>query len=151
MREILFRGKAINRDPDREYRTDYKNGDWVYGLISKLYDEESHKRYNFLFAEMTNESGVSGIDVDYKTIGQYTGLTDKNGNKIFEGDIVKTSEIIPAYGTDTFTIEFAEGNFYICNTGTIATLRSWAETVKVIGNVHDNSELIGGEDNVEVH
>lgn len=50
MRDILFRAKAINRDPDREYRTDYKNGDWVYGLISKLYDEETHKRYNFLFA-----------------------------------------------------------------------------------------------------
>ena len=32
MRDILFRAKAINRDPDREYRTNYKNGDWVYGI-----------------------------------------------------------------------------------------------------------------------
>ena len=132
MREILFRAKRYS-------------GEWVYGyyvhqfgahqILSRDGDEYQHESYH----------------INSETVGQYTGLTDKNGNKIFEGDIVKTSEIIPAYGTDTFTIEFAEGNFYICNTGTIATLRSWAETVKVIGNVHDNSELIGGENNVEVH
>ena len=77
MREILFRGKAINRDPNYEYRTSYKNGDWVYGLVSKLHDE----RYDFP-AEMTNEIGVSGIDVDYRTIGEWTGMTDKNCVKI---------------------------------------------------------------------
>ena len=88
MRNILFRGKAINRDPDREYRTSYKNGDWVYGLVSKLHDEQ----YDFP-AEMTNEIGVSGIDVDYRTIGEWTGMTDKNGVKIFEGDIVANTLI----------------------------------------------------------
>lgn len=38
MREILFRGKAINRDKGY-HRTEYKNGEWVYGLVTKLYDE----------------------------------------------------------------------------------------------------------------
>lgn len=46
MREHLYRGKAINRDPNRTYRTEYKNGDWVFGLLSKL------DKYG---AEMTNE------------------------------------------------------------------------------------------------
>lgn len=48
MREILFRAKAINRDTDREYRTNYKNGDWVYGLITKPYNEE----YDFPAADV---------------------------------------------------------------------------------------------------
>ncbi len=147
MREILFRAKAINRDPDREYRTDYKNGDWVYGLISKLYDEGSHKRYNFLFAEMTNESGVSGIDVDYKTIGQYTGLTDKNGVKIFEGDIV-------SYGRTLHKVVFCNINgcafFGIAMPERGEIWRFDASTpcdrMKVIGNIHDNPELIGGDE-----
>ena len=64
MREILFRAKAINRNKGY-HRTKYKNGDWVYGLLTKLYDEQ----FENLPAEMTNEYGVSGIEIDYKTIG----------------------------------------------------------------------------------
>jgi hypothetical protein len=81
MREILFRAKAINRVEGREYRTNYKNGDWVYGLLSKPYIEVGE--YSSA-AEMTNTSGISDIEVDHETIGQFTGLTDKNGVKIFE-------------------------------------------------------------------
>lgn len=139
MREILFRAKAINRNPDREYRTNYKNDDWVYGLVSRAY----HDYYSNFHIEMTNEYGVSGIDVDYNTLGQYTGLTDKNGTKIFEGDIVRTNQYQRSIGTDTFIIEFVEGNYYLCHDGyTLWTLRSFIEEVEVIGNKHDNHELI---------
>ena len=147
MREILFRAKAINRNPNHEYRTDYKNGDWVYGLISKLYDKELYKRYNFLFAEMTNESGVSGIDVDYKTIGQYTGLKDKNGNKIFEGDIVRYNctlhEVVfcTINGCAFFGITMPERG-EIWNFDGITD----AGRTEIVGNIHDNPELIGGNE-----
>lgn len=136
-REILFRAKAINRDPDREYRTNYKNGDWVYGLITEPYND----RYD-LPMEMKNTLGVSGIEVDYKTLGQYTGLTDIIGKKIFEGDIVKTSLFQTAFNTDKFHVEFVCGNFYICREGTVGTLRSWIGDVEVIGNIYDNPELL---------
>lgn len=152
MHEILFRAKAINRDPNREYRTDYKNGDWVYGLISKLYDEECYKRCTFLFAEMTNESGVSGIDVDYKTIGQFTGLLDKNGNKIFEGDILKNtldSSISIVEWSEAHTA-FTLKQIGLFNLGAGGTIygfpRIGHEVYLIIGNIHDNPELIGGDE-----
>lgn len=94
MREILFRGKAANREDYRVYRTIYKNGDWVYGLLTN--------RENYLgFAEMTNEGGVQCIEVDKDTIGQFTGVCDKNGTKIFEGDII--SIMFETDGVDGFS------------------------------------------------
>ena len=114
MRDILFRAKS--------------NQTWYYGGVycEKFYhgavgcDDYVHRWH--LITDEGDEYRVSPI-----TICQYTGLDDKNGNKIFEGDIVKTDNIITALGTDIFTIEFVEGNYYICNNGTIATLRSWYE------------------------
>lgn len=161
MREILFRGKAINRDK-REYRTSYKNGDWVYGLITRLYDE----RFELLPAEMTNTDGVNGIDVDYKTIGQFIGLTDKSGKKIFEGDICrltnrnKTIVFIVRYGMfkPTLLYAYAEecgqdlknpiiGTYAesLTNVGEQMVLTDYSpQLMEVIGNIHDNPELLKG-------
>lgn len=138
-REILFRGKAINRE-NCYHRTEYKNGEWVYGLVTKLYDE----KFENLPAEMTDINGISNIEIDYKTICQYTGLNDKNGNKIFEGDIVDFSDRsddegcgVVRYDENETEFEFEYDNIY----------RSlgryyYSKDIEVIGNIYDNPELL---------
>lgn len=155
MREIEFRAKAINRERGREYRTKYKNGDWVYGLLTRHKDPEFPK----ICAEMTNTDGVSGIDVDEDTLCQYTGLTDKNGKKIFEGDIIYLEEE-KMYGK----VCFERGQWYVYWYGLIYKEgigdvfdivnenplqdelltdegKIWLE---IVGNVLDNPKLLQG-------
>lgn len=157
-REILFRAKAINRDPDREYRTNYKNGDWVYGLVTTMYDD----RFPNLPAEMKNTDGVSGIDVDYRTIGEYTGLTDKNGTKIFEGDILdfggRNYRVFWNYESYQWQATIKRNGFDFPVYDGIETHRpvecvtlGWiaaevpiigSMSTEIVGNIYDNPELV---------
>ena len=148
MREILFRGKAANRIEGRAYRTSYKNGDWVEGLLTWP--------MNYMgFAEMTNTNGVSGIEVDPETVGQYTGKTDVSGKKIFEGDIVTYNDCynypvkgIVRYCAPEFLVD-VPGRFahhhrlieseYIQDAQVCFTAKY---EYKIIGNIHDNPELL---------
>ena len=121
-REILFRGKRID------------NGDWVYGdLIHNIDCVKVRER----------ETDINRIAKSYEvipdTVGQYTGLKDKNGKKIFEGDIVtglfNYTDIIGhiVYGSDaTFFIERKGSNGIGLNNA-----EDWLE---VIGNIHDKEE-----------
>ena len=137
MREILFRGQAANRIEGRPYRTSYKNGDWVYGLLT---DAENYAG----FAEMTNTNGVSGIEVDKNTVGQFTGLTDKNGKKIFEGDIL----VIWNEYEHPVLVKFLDFGWHcvIPNVNVYIHYRHRLENntakYEVIGNIHDNPELL---------
>ena len=153
MREILFRGKAINRN--RGYhRTKYKNGEWVYGLLTRLYDEY----FENLPAEMTNTDGVSGIEIDYRTISEFTGLTDKNGKKIFEGDIVKVDDYIfevkfGKCGGVANAEDFGYMGFYLEPYSESTKLSAkyglrndicYFTNIEVIGNIHDTPERLKG-------
>lgn len=95
-----------------------------------------------------------GIDTEFTdkdghkyTIEQYTGLTDKSGKEIYEGDIVKNIEGINETAVcvwDESNAEFdfrrKDGNY------TKDNVKSWLEMYEVIGNIHENPELIGGEE-----
>ena len=156
MREILFRGKAVNRDNGYR-RTEYKNGDWVYGLLTRPYDE----RFEELPAEMTNTLGISGIEVDHESVGQYTGLTDKSGTKIFEGDIVKCTATnvdcaftaVVLFGNPNGEYNWGFQLMRISGANANTDILLWVDMeetgafIEVIGNIYDNLELIGGETN----
>ena len=128
MREILFRGKQK------------ASGAWLHGDLRQW----SEKRKGICDYALGRT-----IDVYTETVGQYTGLTDKNGRMIFEGDICRVSR-----GGDTkqgvtecyngaFGLRYKSGEF----NSFLYLKRSrpegrWFDTLEVIGNIHDNPELL---------
>ena len=125
MREILFRGK----------RTD--NGEWIEGDLKQAF------RGNQLSSCGIMKTPTAYCwRVDPETVGQYTGLTDKNGTKIFEGDIL-TIENEGVYAA----IKYNESNaaFYVEDEDHEDYLgEAWETDVVIIGNIHDNTELLKG-------
>ena len=129
MREIKFRGK----------RTD--NGEWVEGYYYKAKycrtDDELCDYITVPHPEEYNEPSSHYI-INPETVGQYTGLTDKNGKKIFEGDIVKGTFL-------GFPISIKDYMFCICWQEDVAGYRAnYFENVEVVGNIHDNPEILEG-------
>jgi len=148
MREILFRGQT------RRYGEKVRAGDgaklpsrWVYGGV--LQGTGAH---SIIYGgENMNDPG-EGLDkwpVYTDTLGQYTGLTDKNGKRIFEGDIVKFSRF-NALGYATRRVGDVRYYdelpvFYIMATTGDAWDWCDCEDIEVIGNIHDNPELLEEE------
>ena len=144
MREILFRGKRID------------NGEWVEGFYNHIPCGRSWVDEHMI--QTVLENGKIGMlhDVDPSTVGQYTGLKDKNGNRIFEGDILHIAKIADGLGG------YYQPPFdYPMNVVVKWDLCAWMwETLcedkryisfpdawchyecDVIGNVHDNPELL---------
>ena len=146
MREILFRGKRID------------NGEWVEGAF--LNDRDGAFYICPAVSDISYGDGGNRrrigcwYKVDPSTVGQFTGLTDKNGKRIFEGDIVRFAERRIG-GEDVSIVEqvgFDEGGF--CTNRYF--LNNWLrngiygitklEGIEVIGNIHDNPELLEAPD-----
>ena len=136
MREILFRGKCED------------NGLWFKGYL--LGDEITGQYFIHASGNSVNESfkvGEEGVlhflafEVIPETIGQYTGVKDKNGKKIFEGDIVRYANCVHKV---VFESRNGSGYFGIV----IGEMETWpfgsspADLMEVIGNIHDNPELL---------
>lgn len=123
MREILFRAKVVDDDK------------WVYGYYTSSGENGWIER-----KEADNPDSLDVYLVNTETLGQFTGLYDKNGTKIFEGDIVK------ARMTDKYTVVFNRGSFMGEYTSPYGGYTVRVDLLKddweVIGNIYDNTELL---------
>ena len=146
MREILFRGK-------RE-----RDGEWEYG---DLWCNPYGKRAVCIVSPINDQGTTGGNEVLPETVGQYTGLTDKNGRKIFEGDIVRLTD---EYNEIEWTAIVVFGNpnnsccwgYSLCPIGkceSTSDILMWVDMeesgayCEIIGNIHDNPELLKGGNN----
>ena len=136
MREILFRGKRVD------------NGEWVEGYYCPCVFGNFPAEPAIIDADELKRGKWAPVKVIPETVGQYTGLKDKNGKEICEGDICKTyfesythsweevgvvTEFCGAYG-----IESADGKHFRAFINESVYTRSH----EVIGNIHDNPELL---------
>lgn len=131
MREVLFRGERVD------------NGEWVEGYVVKWADES-----------VTIDSGSwahPAYAVKPTTVGQYIGLTDKNGKRIFEGDIIRIPDDYDEFGHnagEVYAIYFAYGGFRMKPKYGKGARGYWVEDdniFDVIGNIHDDPELLEDE------
>ena len=148
IREVIFRGK----------RTD--NGKWECGDL--LSPNEFNAIPHIVYIDYLNEYGDIGeisTPVIPETVGQYTGLTDKNGVRIFEGDIVKCTDTINDFEFNA-VVEFGNPNGeynwgyqlkFISGEDSNFDILCWVDMeetgayIEVIGNIHDSPELLEGD------
>lgn len=144
MREILFRGK----------RTD--NGEWVEGylyehkpplrgIVPKDYIPEPNKWYitKTAFADWNMPRQVELNEVDPNTVGQYTGLLDKNGKRIFEGDVLEVN-YGKVYVAAKGKVRFDCGCYMLEGVSSALSLYAYVPYSEVIGNIHDTPKLLEG-------
>ena len=140
MREILFRGKRED------------NGKWVEGASiivfakDEVYIPKKASRLDVIHdthSNLTRIENTKMYKVDVSTIGQYTGLTDNDGNKIFEGDIVNFKTI--AYTFKKCVVKYDEqyARFTCIDFNKAGFPMDISFVYEIIGNIHDNPELLG--------
>lgn len=117
-REIKFRGKRLD------------NGEWVYGDLFQIGVRPAKAIWTIAEEDW--------IEIDPATVGEYTGLKDKNGREIYEGDIVRID-----WMNDLYSVVYDCASFLISATGTIRhDLFNVVKGAEVLGNINDNPELL---------
>ena len=146
IREIIFRGKRAD------------NGEWVCGGSIIRFNKEQGEDCDLVFMPQYDEKCLCTHDandniiawdktmfykIDPSTVGQYTGQTDKNGKRIFEGDVVEYQE----YGN--LAVAWDDGAFQLMREDTFYDmLDHYTSGIStVVGNIHDNPELLEVSDN----
>ena len=173
MREILFRGKC--KDTGKWYKGQYIHLHKTTYCFKEDYDRDKDNDIHQIVFEEMMDWGLPNrhlrVDVIPETVGQFTGLTDKNDKKIFEGDIVQYTDEEGYYPEENCDfigkISLEHGAFGIVTTDNIPIdLNNWCDNdnfvslwelywnlsvegemldmVEVIGNIHDNPELLKG-------
>lgn len=139
MREILFRGKRI------------ANGEWVEGYYCPCSFGRFPCRPAIIIKEDMDNGRWHPEEIIPETVGQYTGLTDKNGNKIFEGDIIDTPDrlvkVVWLTGNSQFDLDFIRYANDVTITNFKGIHMSDLKEYEIIGSIHDNPELLKGESN----
>lgn len=140
MHHILFRGKRLD------------NGEWAFGSLVVANDRINNGKHYILQGESDFSYGDGGervrigcfVEVDPATVGQYTGMADKDGELIFEGDVIAhhvQDDILVNRGAViwdekhkrwAYQLKTMRPSFYMYN----------AEAVEVIGNIYDNPDLL---------
>lgn len=123
MRKILFRGKGNPK---------YNDGVWYEGYLT--YDGE-----NYQIVEP--EYGICKRTVLAETIGEFTGLKNKNGNNIFEGDIVRSTET-GELGIVQWYEEHSAFLVWCPSPNQVGFLYECASIVEIVGNIHDNRDIL---------
>lgn len=119
MRTIKFRGKDIENEQQ-----------WRYGSLITYPNGAS------VIVEFDNDGNELSYDVDADTVGQFTGMLDKNGKEIYEGDIVKAKYAMRA------KVKYLDVHFCVDFNGYKALIGG--EEYEVVDNIHDNPELLKG-------
>lgn len=135
MREIIFRGKRVD------------NGEWVHGTLNNVLDEVPKIQYVVIKHGMMF---LTVFDVIPETVGQYTGLKDKNGRKVFEGDILSgyLDDLFPEEESRYEVIWHDYGWHIKSSDGIFDTMeQNWINMfLEVIGNIHDNKNLLKNQE-----
>jgi uncharacterized phage protein (TIGR01671 family) len=130
MREILFRGKRLD------------NGEWVFGYFCEFANNRTGEQESYI--QTVKQDGRIDLihKVDPSTVCQFTGLLDKNGKRIFEGDVfawgcagVYDMRYVVSYDAETASFIGVRKHGFLSLSGI---------TIEIIGNINDNPELMEG-------